>query len=94
MKPIKFGISVCVSALLLISNAQAAPTPPIKQPPPPVDHIHMVCKTTIKDINGHLIGQRITRDDRTGLVAKHMGQHTGAHYLLIKNGRLESPIPW
>ena len=67
MKAIKQAAALSATALLL-THAQAAPKPAI--PPAPVDKIHTVCKTTVKDSNGKLVGQRSTSDDSRGIVAR------------------------
>lgn len=59
MRHIKLACAVMATAALM-SSAQAAP----------VYHIHTECTVTVTDAHGHKVGQRVTIDDRKGLVAR------------------------
>jgi hypothetical protein len=65
----KINLLLTLAAIVLVmSAAQAAPKRP--KPSAPVDHIQTVCKTSIHDTNGKLIGQRVTTVESKGLIAR------------------------
>ena len=68
MSKVLLGTAITATAILM-GAAQATPKPATTAPAE-IDHVHTICKVTVKDSNGKLVGQRITEDDAHGVVGR------------------------
>lgn len=59
-------VSAMIVTALVSTTVLAAPKRP--QPAAPIDNIQTVCKTTVKDTTGNVIGQRTVTDQVSGVV--------------------------